>query len=453
MFASMSTSATIFRALLLVVVLAPLPLGSNRPAAWSSLAFVVGVLLLAWAIAVATGRAKAPMPFRRLALVAVPFGLTLAWGFVQSLPVLGSTLAHPLWAEVGIVSAPLSLDPAMTRTALMRLACYGGIFWLAAQLGRERVRSREALVVVAVTGVAYALYGLMMHMSGSETILWLDKWAYVGDLTSTFVNRNSYASYAGIGVLCCLALFINAMRNAWKPGQTARDKAETVMIAALPFLAGAAVIGSALMLSHSRGGNSCTALAIVVLLVAFTVGKVVSGRKALLIGGALLGGGVAVILLSGDVTFERFATLGVSDDGRTAIYAITQTAIADSPWLGFGLGAFEPAFRLYRDASLPQAFIVDMAHNTHLELAMDLGVPATLVLYTGFAAIAGTCLLGLVRRRRDQVYPAVGLSVMALLGVHGLVDFSLQMPAVAATFALLLGVAYAQSFNTVEHRR
>jgi hypothetical protein len=45
------------------------------------------------------------------------------------------------------------------------------------------------------------------------------------------------------------------------------------------------------------------------------------------------------------------------------------------------------------------------------------------------------------------VYPAVIAACSVLVAVHSLVDFSLEMPANAATYALLLGVGCAQSLQ------
>ncbi|WP_207436414.1 hypothetical protein, partial [Sabulibacter ruber] len=97
---------------------------------------------------------------------------------------------HPRWGEaaqaLGLpVAGGVSIDPAMTHAAILRLFTYAGVFWLAVQLGRERARAREAIVAVAVAGCVYAAYGLAMHFSGWERILWIEKWAYVGDLTAT----------------------------------------------------------------------------------------------------------------------------------------------------------------------------------------------------------------------------------------------------------------------------
>ncbi len=59
---------------------------------------------------------------------------------------------------------------------------------------------------------------------------------------------------------------------------------------------------------------------------------------------------------------------------------------------------------------------------------------------------------GVRRRRRDVIYPSVGLAAAILVGTHSLVDFSLQIPAVAATFALILGIGCAQSWSTRRQR-
>jgi hypothetical protein len=330
----------------------------------------------------------------------------------------------------------------------MRLLCYAGVFWMAAQLGRDRGRAHRGLVMVALIGVAYAVYGLVVYLGGSETILWFDKWAYIGDLCSTFVNRNAYGAYAGIGIVCCVALFVNGMRHVWRGARGARDHAEAVLVRSLPYLAAAALMGTALMMTHSRAAYVCTGLAVVVLMAALATAKVVPPRHAILLGLAVLGLGVVITLSSGEGTFQRFAWGGISDSERDQMARLTLTAIGDAPWGGFGLGAFTPAFWLFRDASLAQAVVVDKAHQVYLETAMELGVPAALLLLLPVVMVMATMVRGLRRRRRDHVYPAVGLAAAALLGIHGLVDFSVQMPAVAVTFSFLLGLGYAQSFNT-----
>jgi hypothetical protein len=61
--------------------------------------------------------------------------------------------------------------------------------------------------------------------------------------------------------------------------------------------------------------------------------------------------------------------------------------------------------------------------------------------------------MGVFQRRRDGIYPAIAVAATVLVGVHAVVDFSLQIPAVAVTYAAILGMGVAQSFSTTTRRR
>ncbi len=452
------TNSTVFRLLLAVVLLSPLPLGGNRPWAWSLFAVAIGVLLILWTALVLSGRTRTAVPMDRLGAVVLPFAAVLAWAFVQTLSSVPIDWIHPLWPEaaraLGVpVMAGISVDPELTHTAILRLASYGGVFLLAVQFGRDRARARETLVACAVAGTLYAVYGLIDHFAGWERILWLDKWAYQGDLTATFVNRNAYGAYAGLGLLCCMGLFLHTLRPSRQASpRGAYDLAETMLVRAMPFLAGAIIIGTALLLTHSRGAFLSTGLGLLMLMAAAVTCRLIRPTAAFVVGGLVMAGiGLAVIALSGEVTFERLASTpaqAAADESRKDLYRLTGDAIAVAPLTGHGFGAFLPAFRMYRDTSLALPVVWDFAHNVHLEAVMDLGLPAAALLYLSLAIITISCLRGLMRRRRDHVYPAVALSAATLIGSHGIVDFSAQMPAVAATLALLLGVGFAQSWST-----
>ena len=88
----------------------------------------------------------------------------------------------------------------------------------------------------------------------------------------------------------------------------------------------------------------------------------------------------------------------------------------------------------------------DMAHNSYLELALELGVPATMAIGLAFAWLVGVYVSGIRRRRRRQIYSVMGLASVALVAAHALVDFSLQIPGFTVSFALLAGMAWAQSW-------
>jgi len=71
----------------------------------------------------------------------------------------------------------------------------------------------------------------------------------------------------------------------------------------------------------------------------------------------------------------------------------------------------------------------------------------------GRGAIPAPCAVGVFVQRRHAGLSAAGLAACVLVGTHAFVDFSLQIPAVAAAFALVLGAASAQSWRTVRGTR
>ena len=156
--------------------------------------------------------------------------------------------------------------------------------------------------------------------------------------------------------------------------------------------------------------------------------------------------GATLLSLSGEGLERRLYATESDWRTRAEIAERTLHAIGDAPILGTGLGTFAPVYRVYRSGRIGPN--VDRAHNDWLELALELGVPAAACFVGALAALALVCAAGAFTRRRDEEMPAVGLASCVLVGAHALVDFSLQIPAVAATFALVLGMATAQSWRS-----
>lgn len=162
-------------------------------------------------------------------------------------------------------------------------------------------------------------------------------------------------------------------------------------------------------------------------------------------------GGVFAELWGGGVA-SRLAGQGLSDNIRAEIYKASLEVVVDRPLLGTGYGTFEFVFPSYRTGAMRTDVTVDRAHNTPLELAMEVGVPVTLVCFLPF--IFGVCVLtkGLLSRRSGYVYPVTGLAVGALGIMHSLVDFPLQIAGCGITWAALLGTCVAQSERSLSNR-
>jgi O-antigen ligase len=181
------------------------------------------------------------------------------------------------------------------------------------------------------------------------------------------------------------------------------------------------------------------------LLIAVAATKAVRRRQALVIAGLIAAIGGAFVIFSGEQVAERLSGTTFGSDERPVIYDLTLQGISQRPWLGTGYGTFEEAFRLFRDQRVNGLW--DKAHNSYLENALELGLPAAVLLTASVGALFLRCLIGVVVRRRDAIYPAIGASATVLVAGHALVDFSLQIPAIAATYALIMGAAVAQSWR------
>jgi O-antigen ligase len=150
----------------------------------------------------------------------------------------------------------------------------------------------------------------------------------------------------------------------------------------------------------------------------------------------------ALVSATGTSMVER---LEYGQDGlRLPIYQDTLAMIADRPLLGHGYGSYGTSFLRYQERAAGP-FIIDKAHNTYLEHAAELGIPATVLLYLAPLLLVLFCLRGAFVRRKEKIYPLLAVSATVLVAVHSLMDFSLQIPAVAVTYAMILGMGTAQS--------
>lgn len=446
-----------FWGLLLLLAWAPLPFASNRPWSWSLLSLAVGVLLVLWAIAFARRPHLLRLSWRRMLVPAAPFGLALAWAFLQTTAMPPAAWHDPLWGQAGTalghpLAGAISSDPAGSAGGAMRLMAYAGIFWLATQYGRDPRYARRIVRCVVLAGIGYAAYGLAVFASGNRTILWFGRWAYDGDLSSTFVSRAAFGAYAALALLCALALLFRTVERA-----AARDREgrrlpvhliETLPAAFYGLVAGCMTLATAMMLTHSRGAVAVAAIGIAVMLAALFLRKRQGRRHVIAAALCIAVAGVALLDMSGRVTLGRVLSLADQGTGREAIHALAERAIEAAPLAGHGLDTFGDAYFRYRDMAIPwDSPRYDKAHSPYLELAMELGLVGFSFFMAALAVILVAIAAGVARRRRGMHYPILGLAATALLAAHSWPDFSIQMPAVAATYAALLGVAFAQSWS------
>ncbi|HZB94245.1 MAG TPA: O-antigen ligase family protein [Stellaceae bacterium] len=435
-----------------VLAWAPLPLGSDRPWSWSLLGLLVALLLaLSAALSARAGAERLSLRPLRVPLL---LGAVLAlWILCQNLDLLGAH--HPLWDKASEVlgrklAASISVDREASRIRLFRLLTDAGGFFLAWQIARQAEGAALLVKSIAVIGAAYALYGMVEFASADPSILWMPKWAYVHDVTSTFVNRNSFATFAGLTTLAGLTLVARALFRHVDP-RSVRTLLASILDTLLwrgswPVIA-VVLTGPAVLLSHSRAGALATLCGVLTLGVAVAAAPSLKHPARRLFIGFLGAGCLLGLVVAGAATLDRVVdTTQGEEDARAFILQDTLPAVADNWLAGTGLGTFRFIYPMYQTTEIEG--IVDLAHDDYLENILELGVPGALLLFALVAWLAGQCGLGVIRRRRDALYPCLGLAASVLVAVHSMFDFSLQMPAIAVLYAALLGIGVAQSLRS-----
>lgn len=457
----------IFAGLIAVVALAPLPLGSNRPLPAALLLAATGALLVAWPAVVLFSREGLRMGSLQVLITpALLYALVLAWVFFQAAPLppalsgLLQSWGDPLWREasaaLGSNLAPhISINPAATLEGGFRLITYGGLFWLAFQLTRDPARAAQARLVIIAIGSAYSLYGLFALFGGEAWLLGTIGARPDQSLTSSFVNRNSYATFAGLTLLAALSLFLERIRHLVTLDGSLKRKAaliiEHIVFQSRLLTAAILTITLALFLTTSRGGIFASLFALGALILLQLPRRGGKGRQPLgLVALVILG--VAVVAGGGNF-LDRLERQGLSleTDLRSTLFSTTIGAIKTAPLKGTGFGTYKEAIEPYR-ANDPNIFALwEKAHNTYLENALELGLPAALALNIAILLVARVAYKGVRERRRHKSFPALGVAATLLVGLHALVDFSLQIPAVAVLYAFMMGLAVAQSSRSGTH--
>ena len=179
-------------------------------------------------------------------------------------------------------------------------------------------------------------------------------------------------------------------------------------------------------MSTSRAGLA-DAFAGLLTLILLVAARNRSRRATIVVAAFLLAAFLVVSDMAGDALARRMGSVAAAFDDRLAVFSLVVEAVGSNPWTGFGLGAFEDLFPLYRDARAGYGGVWNAAHNSYLELMATLGIPAALAFLGSIAIVVGRCAAGAIIRRKDAAPALVATATTAQLGLHSLFDFPLQI--------------------------
>lgn len=324
---------------------------------------------------------------------------------------------------------PLSLTPDLTMDALLSLlpataACIGAL-----QLdGRGRTRLAQGIVVIAISS---ALLGLA-QLGAAGTALHLYQQSNPDAPVGLFANRNHQAVFQACSLPLIGALAARALREARDP----KIVLAMGLGATLLLLMTAALTGSRMGLLLALVG-----LAGAVLCFRAGGGRLPFSRRARRGAAAAMAGGLllaAVAAWQGGAIQRLAVTDSASETRLAALPALIETARSFMP-LGAGFGSFDPVYRRFEPDVLLSTVYLNEAHDEPLQLAIEGGVPAILLLalfliWWGRSATRIVRGVGGVRRRGLGLAAA---TVTAQLMLSSLVDYPLRTPLLGALFLVM----------------
>jgi O-antigen ligase len=329
-----------------------------------------------------------------------------------------------VFAQVGL---RWSTYPYATWVEAQKYVAYGALLLLAVQLLVTAERTMLALKALAGFGALLAFLSLVQSLSWNGKILWLRTPRAAGLVYGPYVNHNHYAGLMEMLWPIPLLLAFDESRNS----------AQRLLIGL-----GAVLMSATIFLSRSRGGMIAFVVQIAILL--FALRRRSRRLKGILIAALVIMSFAAWINYRGVATSLgtlRTPSAPSVSGNRVAILKDSLQMVRVHPLLGWGLDVFPTAYPRFR--SFYTDFFVNEAHNDYLQVLVETGlVGFGLVLW--FLVVWWRRAWHNLRHSADST--ARRATLAALIGccgllTHSFLDFNLHIPANAALFYVLCGIA------------
>lgn len=341
-------------------------------------------------------------------------------------------------------SHPLSIDPQRTRLGLAFFSAFALLL-----IGTSRALRRESAIrqagILVILGVALAVVGIVQRAMFNGKIYGFWEVSEGATPFGPNVNRNHFAGWMLMGLPVAVGYLFALVSRGLPQNPRLRNLLEWFSTAqstrAITTGFAILVMALALVLTMSRSGMLSLA-------VAFTFASTVMARRqtgrmrrAVSVAFILFIVMTVVLWVGLETLQNRFSETSLEEiNRRPAIWADTIRIVEDFWLTGTGLNTYGISTLLYQKA-LPGLHVRE-AHNDYLQLLAEggvmLGAPIALALFAFAFEVR--------RRLREDVGSIWWIRMGAVVGLiaialQSVVEFSLQMPGNAATFAVVAGLA------------
>jgi len=448
-----------FVSLLVLIVWLPLPYGSNHTWAWALMEIWIFSLALLWLWQHLRSKAQFTPVFYKAIPILVIWLVWLIYVTFQiiPLPYFLVELLSPQAAQVYAFTNPslitLSVDPYNTAVGLLKSISYVLLFTLTLLMVNSRTRLLWVAYTLVFSGLFQAVYAALMTSYGLEYgAFFQEKIHNRGLATGTFINRNHLAGYLEMCLSVGIGLLIAQLgRDSQDTNWRERFVGVLAWILSPKMLLRLSLVFMviALVMSRSRMGN-----------IAFFASMMIAGAIALSLSRQHANRATVTLLVSLIVidifivgswfglqkVKERLVETSMAAETRDEVNVDILPYWQDYFLTGSGLGSFYTTFPRYQSPEVDGFY--DHAHNDYLEVATETGIIGLLLL--GIAVLLTIAVvLDTQYRRRSSLNRGIAfaatMAITALL-IHSTVDFNLQIPANAATFMLILALAWVARY-------
>ena len=340
------------------------------------------------------------------------------WEALPSRAILGGTGSGEVWR-------PVSMVPGATWNALSSLVVPCVVLLLAVMM-REEEQERLLAVLLTLVGTS-ALVGLLQFSGAGFMNPFVNDTP--GQVSGLFANRNHFALFLALGCLIASVWATRSGAQRWRLSAAAG----LVLLFLLTILTtgsragmllGLVALGLALLMSRhalrkvTRGGPRWLLPALVtgaILILAFFVTLFVAADRA--------------------VSINRAVSVDGNEDMRVRGLSTVLDMIHRYFPVGSGFGGFDPMFRMHEPFDLLKITYFNHAHNDYLEIALDGGIVALLLL--GIAMLWwGTRMIRVWRKVEAGTIAQLGSTMLLLVLIASFVDYPVRTPMIMALTAL-----------------